>query len=417
MLTHFLCLIIVFNYSGAINYLKHRFPFFNELTQFYEFICENNPILLHYYDDECQDDNNKNDEDTQEQLVEQPKQILVKFEDKNLAKFKTFPNEFIFNEAEFKQENEEYEKIKKTYEKTRLATINSIQKKLIQINEIQELGNFSLSSEKYTENINQFGIDCLIRYHNCYEDDEFNVEGLYKVLLKDKEELLKKMDETEKMIMTEEEMRKKSREIIINKKLDNFINNYILEYTPLGNIYMRYNNDKKSFEYFSNNTIPYRYLESVCRKYVMTYWCKPIFVDIDEELKRAEVKFDECMQMKEAYKKMREEEMKNNPMKNNPKDVIARMKSYNNETKNFQQQMKNRTANNVLPPQIKANLPNVKQHSEKQLLKEQANRYTWEGRLTDFCPLKNIDKKTFDKNLTMSYYDFKRIQQEDKNKK
>jgi hypothetical protein len=44
-------------------------------------------------------------------------------------------------------------------------------------------------------------------------------------------------------------------------------------------------------------------------------------------------------------------------------------------------------------------------------LKEQANRYTWEGRLTDFSPLKNIDKKLLDKKLSMTYADFKRMQQ------
>jgi hypothetical protein len=405
----------VFNYSGVINYLKRRFPFLNQLTNFYEFICENNPMLLDYYDH-----TNEDNDDTNEPVVEQPKKVLVKFEDKYLARFKAFPNEFRIDETEFKQENEEYEKIKLDYEKTRLDTINAIQERLFKINQIQEEGDISHKNERYTENINAFGINCLIKFFDIEEEynrdqDDFDIEEIYQHLLKDKEELLKKMDETEKMIMTEEEMRKKSREVIINKKLDKFINNYVLEHTPLGNIYMRYNNDKKSFEYFSNNTIPYRYLEPVARKYVMTYWCKPIFVDIEQELKRAEVKFDEGIKIKEAYEKRRQEETKNNP-----KDVVARMKSYNKETKSqtiMQQPMKNRSANNILPPQIKANFPNVNQHSEKQLLKEQANRYTWEGRLTTFSPLKSIDKKVLDKNLTMSYADFKRMKQEEKNKK
>jgi hypothetical protein len=51
------------------------------------------------------------------------------------------------------------------------------------------------------------------------------------------------------------------------------------------------------------------------------------------------------------------------------------------------------------------------------ILKEKANRYTWEGRLTNFCPLKKIDRKKTDKNLTMTYADFKKIQQEKQNKK
>jgi hypothetical protein len=74
--------------------------------------------------------------------------------------------------------------------------------------------------------------------------------------------------------------------------------------------------------------------------------------------------------------------------------------------------MKNRTTSNfALPPQIKANLPNVNQNSDKHLLKENANRYTWEGRLSSFCPLKKIDRKQLDKKLTMTYAEFKKMQQ------
>ena len=376
------------------------------LLDFYKFICENNPILLNYYDDDYED----KDEDISEQIVQQ---IQIKYEDKYLTKFKTFPNEFRLTDLEFKQENEEYEKIKLDYEKTRLDTINAIQERLFKINEIQEKGNISHKTNNFTENINSFGIDCLIKLFEIEEDlkDDFDIEELYQDLLKNKEELLKKMDETEKDVMTEADLRLKARETIIKNKLDKYTDNYILEHTPLGNIFMRYNNDKKSFEYFSNNTMPYRYLEPVARRYVMTYWCKPIFVDIEQELKRAEVKFD---------LKMEEEKRRQEEVKNNPRNVMARLKSYNKETKSqtiMTQPTKNRSSNGVLPPQIKVNLPNVKQTSEKQLLKEHANRYTCEGRLTDFNPLKKIDKKILDKKLLLSYSEFKRMQQDDKNKK
>jgi hypothetical protein len=177
---------------------------------------------------------------------------------------------------------------------------------------------------------------------------------------------------------------------------------------------MRYNNDKKSFEYFSNNSIPYRYLEPVGRKYVTTYWCKPLFVDIEEELKKAEERFEEEKKKKEEEEKRVEEERKNNPRK-----ILAQLKNYNKETRDVTvQPMKNRSnKNSVLPPQVKANLPDVNKQSEKQLLKENANRYTWEGRLTNFCPLKKIDRKKLDKKLAMTYADFKKMQQEQQNKK
>jgi len=73
--------------------------------------------------------------------------------------------------------------------------------------------------------------------------------------------------------------------------------------------------------------------------------------------------------------------------------------------------MKNQRPN---PPQIKANLANVTQKSEKLLLKEHANRYTWEGRISNFCPLKKIDRKIVDKNLTLTYADFKKMSQNKK---
>jgi hypothetical protein len=407
----------VINSNSILNYLKDKFPFFNEkineLNNFYEFICENNPMLLNYYDEDNKQEDNK------VEIVEEIKQIQTKYEDKYLDKFKTFPNEFRIDETEFRQENEEYERIKIEYEKNRLDTINAIHERLFKINEIQERGNIDHTKERYTENINAFGIDCLIKFLDIEEEynedqDDFDIEELYQDLLKHKEELLKKLDETEKMIMTEEEMRKKAREVIINKKLDKFMDNYILEHTPLGNIFMRYNNDKKSFEYFSNNTIPYRYLEPVGRRYVMTYWCKPIFVDIEEELKRAEIKFDEGVKIKMMEEKEREEEIKRNPKK-----ILAQLKKYNKETKDqTMRPMKNRSnKNGILPPQIQANLPDVNKTTDKQLLKENANRYTWEGRLTNFSPLKKIDRKILDKKLAMTYADFKKIQQEEQNKK
>ena len=163
------------------------------------------------------------------------------------------------------------------------------------------------------------------------------------------------------------------------------MNAYVLEYTPLGNICMRYNNDKKSFEYFSNNSIPYRYLESVARKYVTTYWCKPIFVNIEEEIKKAEEK------NKEEKEKEKEKEKKDNPKK-----MFAQLKSY-----------KERNNQSIKNKKTQTQINEVK---EKQLVKENANRYTWGGRLTNFCPLKQIDKKILDKKLAMTYADFKNLQ-------
>jgi len=387
--------------------LKQYLLFFNEnvneFIEFYHFICENNPLLLNYVDDF--DDFVKNDVKNLEQVNTTE---LIKYEDKYLKKFKDFPNKFIFDETELTQEIDERDNIEFEFEKRRSMSICARQKELSKINDLNVLTD-----------LNDNKIQRLLEWFDLAEDYEdnpesVNIQELEKQVIEHKNKLLKQISELESMTITEEEISVNARDIIINNKLDKFIDNYILEYTPLGNIYMRYNNDKKSFEYFSNNSIPYRYLEPVGRKYVMTYWCKPIFVDIEEELKKAE----------EIYDKKVEEDLKkvemNKVLKSfNPKNVFVKLKDYNKNTKeNSIRPMKNRTDNNaMLPAQIKNNLPDINKKSEKMFLKEKANRYTWEGRLTNFCPLKKIDKKMIDKNLNMTYTEFKKLQQESQNKK
>jgi hypothetical protein len=69
-----------------------------------------------------------------------------------------------------------------------------------------------------------------------------------------------------------------------------------------------------------------------------------------------------------------------------------------------------------LPGHIQANLPSIQNGTtdNKHLLKERSNRYTWEGRLRDFCPLKKIDKKVVDKRLNLTFSEFKKMQQQNK---
>ena len=400
-------IFIFYNSFYKSNVLKQKY---NDkivfLIEFFKFVSENNPLLFDY------------ESSIQENIIEKYEEnIIENYEEKYLEKFKKFPNEFQLSKLELEEEENEYEKLSLFEERKIIDTTNDIKQKLSKINLIKEGGNFTDDTDKrFTENINQFGINSLLKYFDLeddYEEDNDNIdfEELYVELITIKSNLDKTMKETECSILTEDDLRKITRNKIINNKLEKLMNNYILEHTPLGNIYMRYNNNKGSFEYFSNNTIPYRYLEPVGRKYVMTYWCKPIFFDIADELKKAEIKYDD-------KKKKDEEEAKKNELdpKQNYKSIVAKIKRYNTDKKsNPINSIQNRSKKNNLPPQIKAILPSVNQTSVnqtsvKQLLKENANRYTWEGRLTGFSPLKRVDMTIVDKNLSLSYADFKKTQ-------
>ena len=62
----------------------------------------------------------------------------------------------------------------------------------------------------------------------------------------------------------------------------------------------------------------------------------------------------------------------------------------------------------------KNSIPNNKltaeQENEKMLLKDKANRYTYQGKLSNFNFLKKTEKKTVDKKYAMTFADFKKLQ-------
>ena len=63
------------------------------------------------------------------------------------------------------------------------------------------------------------------------------------------------------------ESEKHANNYIINKRIEKLQGCYIIEKTPQGNVLMIYDKDRESFKYYSDSTIPYRYLEVVGRKY------------------------------------------------------------------------------------------------------------------------------------------------------
>jgi hypothetical protein len=175
-------------------------------------------------------------------------------------------------------------------------------------------------------------------------------------------------------------------------------NSIVMECTPVGNVAMFYEHKRETFSYYSDSVIPYRFLEVVGRKYVIMNKCKHIFVDMAEELKKCEDK-----KLALASEKEKETlELLSTPLPQplhepKKKDVFAKFKSYNN----------NNTKSSVSAPQ--KNIPtDVKNNND--VLKDNANRYTCEGRFSNFQILKKVDKKIVDKRLAMTFADFKKMQ-------
>ena len=339
--------------------------------------------------------------------------VEEKFEDKYLQRFKAFKNEYSFTETELELEQQKYNELKKTFIDQKNKLIEEINNKINKIKRIISCVVFDENGELI--DVTKDGIQRLIKYFNIEDDynadaDSYVLSDLFAELSEILTESQQKIKEEEEKNVLDDDFKQQAYQYMLNKKLDGYMNNYVNDMTPLGNVYMRYNNSKKSFEYYSNNTIPYRYLEPVGRKFVLTYFCKPLFIDIEDELNKAKLKKEE-QDAKEANKKKEQTEQPNDK-----KTVFAKLKSYNsnnNQSSNSSEMMK-MEKRNVLPPQMKANLPNVNTTAtpEDMLLKENANRYTWEGRLTNMSLLKKVDRKVVDKKYAMTFADFKRLQKQ-----
>jgi hypothetical protein len=62
---------------------------------------------------------------------------------------------------------------------------------------------------------------------------------------------------------------------------------YIMDNTPCGNIVMKYDREQEVFTYYSDKKdIPYKYLETVARKFVINNDCLELYVDIRDELRK-----------------------------------------------------------------------------------------------------------------------------------
>ena len=87
-------------------------------------------------------------------------------------------------------------------------------------------------------------------------------------------------------------------------------NSFVMENTPQGMVIMTWNQEKLLFEYYSDKKdIPYRFLDTVCRKYVKANHCKCIYIDINKELETCKEQLDNVkMKIIEAREKKRNDE-------------------------------------------------------------------------------------------------------------
>jgi hypothetical protein len=323
-----------------------------------------------------------------------PDVVVVKYEDKYLQEVRRMDREFHFDDhADFEPKMAEC-----------LESINaSTAKRRDEISKI--LGQIDLKLQIYE------GVaDDYVFYNDNNDDDSSGQtkEEKMKELTEEKTPLLEEDSVLLSCLETPDgqaECAKQAREeaikFFLDKKVESLGNCCVMEHTPLGNVVMLYDKVRETFKYYSDNTIPYRYLEVVARKYVKQFNCRPIFVDMDEEIQLAEKQNQERKEKEESDKKKKEE--KPASQIEEKRNVFAKFKSYNKEAGTGH-------VNTGAPP--KNSLPNKSKNDKPDadyILKNNANRFTYEGRLANFSFIKKVDRKVVDKKAAMTFADFKKM--------
>ncbi len=159
---------------------------------------------------------------------------------------------------------------------------------------------------------------------------------------------------------------------------EEFVNNLslktITETTPRGDVLMYYSSKQGTFVYHSKTKeIPYNYLETVARKYVIEYNCKKLYIDIRKEYEKGVNKYNE---IKAKEEKNAADGNDGEKKGNKKKQIFANFKTYNRKGE-----------------------VHSKQKDKIYILKEQANRYSYRGKIEEYSEAKVescLDKKVLE---------------------
>lgn len=167
--------------------------------------------------------------------------------------------------------------------------------------------------------------------------------------------------------------------------------NVIREETPKGEVLMYYSHENESFIYYAKTKeIPYKYLETLARRYVIIYDCKKLYIDIRKEYEKGLNKYKELKENKTTDTDGGNGSATGGEKsENKKKQLFASFKTYNRKGE-----------------------VNAKQKDKIYILREKANRYSYRGKIEEYKEYKedkreneqSCDDTTMEKKIDFSSF-------------
>jgi hypothetical protein len=161
---------------------------------------------------------------------------------------------------------------------------------------------------------------------------------------------------------------------------------YISDVTPDGIAFMRYNKYKEGFEYWTDKSLQYDYLETMCRKYVKHCRCKNMYIDRKRLLKEKKERIEEEKKREEEQQEMEKEDQTKLNDVDDDDDVFAKLKT--NVNKRYETTKNKKKLENVV---------------------DKANKYIYMGKINEmiaFTSTRNdeLSDTTTKKNVSFSMF-------------
>ena len=198
----------------------------------------------------------------------------IKFNDKYKDKLELMAKTFhwIADIQYWKQENHD-----KIYDKLHELKMN-YENEITTLKTKIEMNNSYLANNQQMESESESESDSDSSESDWVDD---NKKKSNKTLALENEEYQIQLNNLHNSLTDEKSLLELAEKIILklyfDVRLQALMNNFVMEYTPTGNIIMSYDSSKGAFVYYSNNTIMYSNLLVVCRKFVCLYNCLPLY--------------------------------------------------------------------------------------------------------------------------------------------
>ena len=170
----------------------------------------------------------------------------------------------------------------------------------------------------------------------------------------------------------------------------------IIECTPNGNVFMKYNLDNEGFDYWSDyKEIPFNYLETVARKYVNMFNCSDLYLrEEDEEVNLSDEEYSS--EFEDDSEEIEEETEEDDSEEETEEDDSEEEEEMKKELNTCQQE----DSDDDIFAKFKTT------EKIKETIKEEGNivnKFRYKGKLVDILVFKQkINKKQEPKNISFS---------------